>query len=184
MRVIEKTKQEIEVRLEGMGDYLRMNYLSSCLKNHLDFETRKFVLVRLSGIYEVRRMYLDSGKMMLAAADINTTFQTKIIDFIKTAELFIRGDYFELAETSMKKAIAIANENQKKEIRNSVKEFYKTHAKLCLAKDKRKKAMDAYEKILTLDLDSEERADAEKNLLMLYDKLGKIREYYNLKKNN
>jgi len=182
MWVKEKTKQEIEEKYAEMGEYVKMDYLSSCLKNHLDFDTRKFVLVKLMGLYEEKKMFLDSGRMMMSAAEINTTFQNKINDFVKAAELFIKGgDYF-IAESSMNKALALASDIQRGEIKNSVKEFYKTQARLLMDKDKRNNAMNVYKNLLEFDLDDEERSEITDKLLSLYERLGKMMEYDRLKK--
>ena len=67
MQVKENGKQEIEEKFLEMSEYLRMNYLENCLKSGLDFETRKFVLVKLCGLYESKKMFVDAGKMMLSA---------------------------------------------------------------------------------------------------------------------
>lgn len=156
MRVREKTKQEIEERYAGMGDFVKLDYLSSCLKKSLDFDTRKFVLVKLGGLYEQKRMYSKAGSSMISAAEINTTFQNKINDFVKASELFVKAGDYSLAEGSMKKAIALANVKQKVEIKNSVKEFYKAQARVLVGKDRRNHALLAYESLLNLDLDENE----------------------------
>lgn len=165
-----------------MGDYMRLEYLSSCLKNHLDFDTRKFVLVKLSGLFETKGMFLDAGRMMKSAAEINTNKQSKINDFVKGAELFIRGGDYDKAEISMRKALSLADEKQTTEIKNSVKEFYKTQARSCIEKNKRKQAVEVYEKYLTMQLDETEREEIRKKLLNLYEEIGDFVKYGNLKK--
>jgi len=181
MYVREKTRKEIEARLEGMGDYMKMGYLASCLKNHLDLDTRKFVLIKLSGLYEFRNMFFDAAKTIRLAADINTTYQGKITDFLKACDLFIRAGNYEEADACMKRAIALGNEKQRQEIKKTVKEFYKVWARFFAENRKRKQAMKAYEKLLSFELDDVERNEIKENLLEIYDKLGKIREYYTLK---
>lgn len=176
------SRKEVEEKLEGVGDYVKMDFLQNCLKKQLDFDTKRFVLTNLSKIYESRKMYLEAGKMMRIAADINTTYEGKMNDFFKSAELLIRGGNFEDADISFTKTLATANENQKISMRNKVKNVYKIQARDLLMKDKRKLAMDAYEKLLTLDLDPVEKSDVQQNLLMLYEKLGRIKEFYALRK--
>ena len=174
MKVEEKTKEEIERRFSDMGDYVKMDYLSSCLKTNIDFDTRKFVLIKLCGLYELRGMFSNAGKMMSSAADINTTFQSKINDFVKAAELFIRGGNYDDAERAMKKAIASANDKQKVEIKNSVKEFYKTRARSCLQNDKRKQAMEIYQRLLIFELGDDEKVEIKNKLKDLYECLGRV----------
>ena len=60
--------------------------------------------------------------------------------------------------------------------------MYKNQAKAYLQKDKRKHAADTYEKILSLDLDIYERRKFQEELLILYEKLGKMDDYFLLRK--
>jgi len=66
-------RKEIEEKLQNVGDYVKMDFLQNCLRQQLDFDTRKFVLIKLAGAYELRRMFLAAAKLMKDAADINTT---------------------------------------------------------------------------------------------------------------
>lgn len=170
-------RRDVDAKLASVGDYVKMDYLQACLRKNMDFDTKKFVLIKLAEIYESRRMFLEAGKLIRNAADINTTFDGKIKDFVKSAELFIKASRYDESDVSFGKAIAIANERQKQEIKASKKQFIKNHAQEYLKRDKRKLAMDAYEKLVTLDLTPSEKADAQKVLLDLYQKLGKVREY-------
>lgn len=181
MQVKETNRKEIETRLSSMGDYVKIDYLSSCLKNDIDFDTRKFVLLKLAILYEGRGMFAEAGKLMNSAAEINTTFQNKITDYLKSAELFIKAGQFDDAETTFSKALACGNERQKFDIKAKRKELYKSQGKVYLNKDKRNHAMQAYERMLTFDLNAEEKREVQSTLLHLYEKLGKIREYYSLK---
>lgn len=177
------TRKEVEAKLASVGDYVKMDFLQQCLRKNLDFDTKKFVLLKLSAVYESRMMFLESGKMIRIAADINTTYEAKINDFVKSAELFIKGGNYDEADVSLAKAFASANEKQKVPVRQRIKTAYKNQAQDLLKKDKRKNATDVYEKMLTLPyLDANERKEAQKTLLHLYQKLGKIREMYALQK--
>ena len=182
MQVKENTRREIESKLEGMGDYVKMDYLSSCLKKQIDFDTRKFVLMTLAGIYEKRSIYVEAGKLYRASAEINTTTQSKINDYLKSCNVFIRAGEFDEAEVSFNRALSSGNEIEKKRIKETLKEYYTKQAKEFLKRDKRKHAMDTYERLLTLDLNLEEKKLVKEQLLDLYHKLGKVREYLNLKK--
>ncbi len=176
------TKRGIEEKISTMGDYVKISYLSLCLKKTLDFDARKFTLLTLAKLYEERKMFNEAGKMMSFAADINTTFNGKINDFIRSTELFIKGGSYDDADMSFKKALITANTSQKNEIKNRVKEMYKVQAKEHLSNDKRKNALEAYEKLLTLELNSIEKEEVKSKLLNLYESLGKVREFYNMKK--
>jgi tetratricopeptide (TPR) repeat protein len=82
----------------------------------------------------------------------------------------------------MKKALEIANEKQKEEIRRSVVEFFKTRGKLFFDNGKRRQAVEVYEHLLELQLDEPERKEIRENLSKLYENLGMIREYYRIRK--
>lgn len=181
MRVKETTRKEIEQKFMSMNDYVKIGYLESCLRNNLDFETRKFVLVKLSGLLEDKGMHLEAAKNMKAAADINTNVQSKVNDFIKSIELFVKAGDFEKAEAMMTRAISLA-ENQRIVVENSAKEIYRTHARACVEKNKRKQALDVYESYLDLNLSNEERKFAENKLLELYLSVGDMNKYNSLKR--
>ncbi len=175
-------RKEIEIKLAGVGDYVKMDYLQKCLKMQMDFDTRKFVLTKLAGIYESRKMYLESARLIRIAADINTTFDSKINDFVKSMELFIKGGNYSEAEISFTKALGTANDRQKVAIKIKAKEAYKAQAKDFLARDKRKHALETYERLNGMDLNPIEKKEVQDQLLFLYNKLGKIVEGSSLRR--
>ncbi len=125
----------------------------------------------------------DAAKLMSFAAEINTTYQGKIDEYMKSAELFVKGGDFDQAEISVGKAIACGTENQKVAIKVKRKALFLAQARAYLKSDKRTHAMKAFEKLLMFDLTPEEKKEAQSALLVLYEKLGKIREFYSLKNN-
>lgn len=183
MRVLERNRFEIEKKLEGMGEYVKMDYLSSCIRLNLGIDVKKFCTIKLAEIYESRGMFIEAARLYRNSADINSTYAGQKIDFLKACELFVKGGQFEDAETSYKKALISANKKDSDEIKSAVKEYFKTYAKSCLIKDKRRKALEAYERIYRdFDLDPREKEEVRQNILNLYEKLGKVKEYLALKK--
>lgn len=182
MRIKETTRKEIEQKFMDMNDYLKMEYLKSCLKNELDFDTKKFVLVKLAGLYETKGMLLEAGKMMRSAGDINTSITSKIADFTKAVELFVRGGDFDSADAMKKKAVAISPLNLQPEIEKKIKEFYRIQAKIYVEANKRKQAAVFYEKLLTLDLSFMEKREIQEELLKIYERLGDFNKYRNLRR--
>ena len=178
----EKTTGEIEKKLEGQGDFVKMSYLQRALNSRLGFDARKFVLLRLAGIYEDRKMFKDASKSVKDAAEINVTFRDKIRDFMKSVELSIRGGDYREADITFAKAIALGNDREKLEMKGNFKNYYLNQAGVFLNKDKRNHAREVYEKVLSLEVDIGERRKVQKILLELYEKLGMIREFYSLKK--
>lgn len=181
MEVKERSKAEIEARLATMGEYVKIDYLQRALNAHLDFETRKFVLTRLSGMYEDKGMLLEAAKLMKSAAEINTTFKNKIQDYMRCTELYVRGLSFQDADLMLAQAVALGNEREKVEIKAAYKKYYDQLAEISIKRDKRQNAKKAYEKLLTMDLSADEKKSVQDKLLKLYEKLGNIRDFYRLR---
>ena len=178
----EANRREIEARLNTMGDYVKIDYLMRCLKQQLDFDSRRFCLVKLSELYEGKKMFLEAGKMLHGAAPINALDKGKINDFVKSAELFIKAGNFDLADVAFEKAMAYGNEKEKWNVKQNKIELYKNQAEDYFSKDKRNSAMLAYEKLVSLNITEEEKRTAQERLLALYGRLGKIKEFSNLKR--
>ncbi len=181
--IIEKSRGEIEQKLKGMGDYVKMNYLQRALKSPIDFDTKKFVLLRLAEVYEQSKMYLESGKMMKVAAEINTTFKDKIKDYLKAVDFYVRGGDYTEADRIFAQALALGSDREKMELKTALKNIYYNQAKVYSTANKRNYAKKIYEKMLTMpELNVQEKKDVQGQLMQLYEKLGMIREYYNLKR--
>lgn len=181
MRVDDVSRRSIEQKIEGMSDYVRMEYLRNCLKVASDFETKKFVLIKLAGVYEGKGMFLEAGKMMKSAAEINVNVSMKIADYLKSVELFVRGGDYDSAEALVKKAISTATSDKKKELGNKVYDIYQIQAKVCVNNNRRKQAIEIYERLLGLRLGEEPRK-AQEQLANLYHETGDYNKYKNLKK--
>ena|SRR3990172_4511267 len=177
------TRRELEERLKNVGDYVKMDLLSSALKKQLDFDTKKFVLVKLGAIYEERKMFAEAARMIRNSAEINASYEAKMNDFMKSSVLFIKSGNFAEGEVSFTKALGCATELQKVRLKAARKEAYKTQAKEYVMRNKRSNALAAYEKLLSLDLTPEEKKEAQTALLGLYEKLGKVKDFYALKAN-
>lgn len=185
MRSVEKTRKEIEAKLVGMGDYVRIGYLTQCLKNPLDFDTRKFVLLTLTQLYESLKMFSDAGKCIRNAAEVEALTSAKIQDYVKSADFFIRAGNYDDAELSSKKAQAIApTPSFRENIKRSITDFYKKQSEVYVKGEKRKQAAEVYEKLLSMEISTTEKEQIQQKLLVLYEKLGKIREFYSMKNRN
>jgi tetratricopeptide (TPR) repeat protein len=177
---VDITRREVEAKLSTVGDYVKMDFLQQCLKKQIDFDTRKFVLTKLASIYEDRKMFLEAARLWRASADINTTYEGKKNDFIKSTELYINGGNYVEADVSFQKALACVTEKNRPPLRAKIKEHYKIKAREMISRDKRKNAMEIYEHLngmVGMDLDPVEKKELQSKLLDLYNKLGKIREY-------
>ncbi len=183
MLVKERNRREVEEKLKGLGNYVKIDYLLSCLKQpFIDFDTRRFVLLELAKLYKEKKMFLEAGKMIQSAAPINTTYKGMINDYVASAEMFVKAGNFDNADISFEKAIGCASDKERFDIKQIKIDCYKGQAEEFFRNDKRNNAMIAFEKLLTLNLAGSERREVQEKLLGLYDKLGRIREYYSLKR--
>ncbi|MBS3083377.1 hypothetical protein J4423_01085 [Candidatus Pacearchaeota archaeon] len=179
--ITERTRTEIDAKIKTMGEYVKMSYLQRAAKSQLDFDTRKFVLLELTRIYEQKGMFLDASKTMRAAADITTTFKEKIGQFMKAVEYNVRGNNFAEADRIFAQALALGNDREKWEMKQLYKQFHFAQANVYVKHDRRNNAKEMYQKILALDLNADERTQVQNVLLDLYYKLGNVREYHALK---
>jgi hypothetical protein len=113
---------------------------------------------------------------------ISVAFSEKIKYHIKEAELYIKAVDFEGVDYAMKKAMSDANASEKAEIYFIIKNSYKKHAEIYEKEMKRNHAAKIYEKLLQMNNSELEKKDIKKKLLGLYEKLGKLKEYFVLKK--
>src|SRR3989344_9151056 len=93
-------RKEIEERLAKMGDYVKINFLNSCLKKYINYDSRRFVLTQLARLYEERKMFFEGGRMMQMASSINVNESGKAKDLMKSAELFVAAGKLDDAENS------------------------------------------------------------------------------------
>ena len=176
------SKSEIEKALVGKGDFVKIDHLSELLKENLPFDTKKYVCLKLIEIYEGRNMLIDAAKMCEVIAIAVVAFSEKMKYYTKEAELFIKAGEFQRADEAMKKAIGLGNASERNEIYFIIKEFYKKQAEAYEKELRRAHAVKIYEKLLEMRISDSEREEIKEKLLKLYEKLGKIKEYFNLKK--
>ena len=129
-------------------------------------------------------MLAEAGRLVRNAADINTTYEGMMNDYTKAMQLFIQSGDFDEADISLSKAVASCNtEGQRAAIKIKRKETIQLQAQEYIKRDKRKHAMLAFEKLLSIrETNSDEKRQAQTQLLRLYEQLGKVKEFYNLQK--
>mgnify|MGYP001580822667 CR=1 FL=1 len=175
-------KEEIEKALEGKGDFVRIDHLSSFLNENLSADIRKFVCLKLAEIYEKKSMFTEAAKMYDTAAICAISFSDKIKYYVKETELLIKGGVFQRADEAMRKAMTDANASERAEVYFVLKDFYKRQAEIYEKELRRNNAVKIYEKLLEMNISDTERREIKEKLLKLYEKLGKIKEYCILKK--
>ena len=176
------SKHEIEEELKKRGDFIQIDYLSRILKKDTPFEIKKFVLSKLSEIYEKKKMFTDAAKTEYSLAIISTSIGEKIKHHTNEAKLCIQAGVFQRADEAMNKAIHHGNAIEKSQIYIEIKQFYKKLAEDYEKEKKRNQASKLYEKLMDMKISDIEKQELKEKLLNSYDKLGKTKEYFALKK--
>lgn len=177
-----KTRREIEAKLANSGDYVKIDYLSKMLKMQLDSETRKFVQNTLSKIYENKGMFFEAAKLAKSLAESGVADLLKIQNYMNAVALYIRAGYFDEADSVLRSAVSFTvRESDKTSLKNDAKKFYFDQAAMYEKNKRRDFAKRTYEKILSLQLDGSERLAVQRKLLSLYEQLGNVREFTNLR---
>ena len=180
MQVLEKKREEIEARVNTMSDFLKMEYLESCLKANLDINVCKYCYKKLSELYENKIMYPEAVKNMARFEELCAGEMEKIAAIVKEAELLIKAGKYEPAEYLYKKAMSLADESKKYEIKRSMIRFYEQEAMNFEKMNKQAGALKIYERLVNLVTDAE-KTQVKKRMFELYQKLGKVKEYIRLK---
>ena len=176
------SKSDIEKEIEGKGDFVQIAYLTEILEGKILIDVRKFICLKLAEIYERKSMLNDAAKMFDNIALVSIAFSEKIKHYIKESELYIKAGIFEKADMAMKKAMNQANAIEKRDIYFIIKDFYKGRAEVYEKEMKRNHAAIIYERLLQMNITDLEKQEIKKKLLELYEKLGRLKEYFILKK--
>ena len=178
------SKAEIEKFLKGKGDFVQIDYLARLLnEKEIPLDKKKFVYKKLADLYEKKGMFREVAKMYGKMAEASIAFSEKNKNHVKEAEFCILAGNFDAADEAIKKSMVEANVSERAEIFIGIKQFYKEQAKECEKKMKRSHAVKIYEKLLRMNLNKEEKQEIKKELVILYEKLGRLKEYFSMKKN-
>jgi len=177
MYVREKTKEEIEKKVFGMSDMVKIEYLESAAKIlGGSVDVRRFVHEKLAELYEKKGMFKEAARNIVAASLVCVTFREISKLKLKEAELHIKAGEYEAADSAFNQAVSNAGKQEKDSIKKLRKEIYSKQAEDYEKKTRCSHALRIYERIY-----SEERSlGLKEKLRKLYERLGKIRELRSL----
>ena len=180
MQVLERKREEIEAKVNTMSDFVKMEYLESCLKTNPDINVCKYCYKKLSELYEKKIMYSEAAKYMAKSREVCVDTKEKIAAIIKEAELLIKAGFYDPAIYLYKKAMSFADTTGKFEIKRNMISFYKQEAATLEKSNRGTAALRIYEKIINYVVDAE-KDEIKKKMLKLYQNLGRVSEYLKLK---
>lgn len=178
------TKSEIENFLKTKGDFVAISNLTNYLNNkELPLDKKKYAYAKLAELYEKKGMLTETARMYNNLAECSIAFSEKIKNHVAEVGYYIKAGKFDLADEATKKAMVEANTAQRAEIFVQVKEFYKKQAEKYVKEMKRGHAVRIYEKLLRMNLSDIEKAEIKEKLMPLYEKLGRLKDYFSIKEN-
>ncbi|MDP2924894.1 MAG: hypothetical protein Q8N99_00825 [Nanoarchaeota archaeon] len=181
MQILEKTRDEIETRASKMSDFLRMEYLESCLKRFTEIEIQRYCYQELSRLYEKNFMYPDAIKYISKFQEVCISKREKIQAFLKEIELTIKGGFYDRIDFAYRKINEIATTEEIYEARKKMVDLLMSEAQKFEKSSKYSYAARAYERLSHLVTDNE-RLEVKKHLVTIYKKLGKVRESIELER--
>ena len=176
----EMSTTEIAEFLKSKNDFTNIDYLTRFLQEKLPPATRKFVYLNLGEIYERSSMFTDSGRAFETAAEISAEPEKRRL-LIKAAQIFARAGDFTRAENLIRNAVSKASDFDKREIYNGMKQFYLYSAETYEKARKLGDAIKVYERLLNMELSEDEKKKIKTRLMDLYQRLGRIKEYMQMK---
>ncbi len=173
------TKVEIEKELEGKGDYVLIDNITRFLKENLPQDIRRFVYLKLAGIYERRNMFFEAANVYGNLSDIAISESDRNNHLIKEAESYVKAGFFEKADLAVTRMNV--KEMERRKIMTSMTEFYKKQAEIYEKERRRNRAVKAYEKLLAMNISESEKSEINLKLMNLYRELGMVDEYMKMK---
>lgn len=176
----EMSTSEIEEFLKNKNDFTNIDYLTRFLQEKLSADVRKFVFLKLGEIYERSAMFTDSGRAFEKAGELSSEPDKRRL-LVKAAQIFVRTGDFTRAEGLIRTAISKATDFDKREIYNGMKQFYVYTAETYEKSRKLGDAIKIYERLLAMELSDSEKKQIKTKLMDFYQRLGKIKEYMQMK---
>lgn len=177
----EMTKSEVEKELQGKGDYVQIDSLRRFLKENLPLDTKKFSLIKLASTYDARKMFSEAADLYGKLAEISMNSVERSGYLTKQVEDYIKSGFFDMADLVMNKVLGEAVKfTDKAKITSSVLDFYKRQAEVYEKERRRSKAVEIYEKLLTMKISDAEKESVNKRLIDLYKALGMVDKYLKL----
>lgn len=176
------TEEDIHARLKTLSPMLQQEYLENLLKRmSLNSDLKLFISRQLLELYVRRGLWSNAAKVMENAAASQHNFNLKRDTYKQAGILYVRAVDFLMADDCFRKAVENASEKEKPFLRKEVENVYLTEAQNFENNAKRTKAVEIYERILRTSPEDAVKRKINEKLVVLYEKLGRIRDHLNLR---
>jgi tetratricopeptide (TPR) repeat protein len=178
----EMTKVEIEKELMNKGDYVLIDNMTRFLKENLPLDIKRFVFLKLVTVYERRSMFAEAATVYDKLIELSLTPQDKVNYRTKATECYIKSGFYDKADLSAKNLSGETKASERTKMSSSIKDFYLNQAQTYEKEKRRARAIQTYQKLLTLNLLDVEKNEINKKLLELYKETGMIKEVMEMRK--
>ena len=176
------SEDDVRMRLKTLSPMLQQEYLENLLKRlNLDPNIRLMCSREVTELYVRRGLWAGAAKTMESAATFIHNPNHRRDIYKQAAVLYLRAVDLLMAEDCFRKSLENASERERPFLR---KEFENIHLTEALAMEnggKRAKAVEVYERMLRLNPEPPLQRKINERLVVLYEKLGRIRDHLNLR---
>mgnify|MGYP001604189642 FL=1 len=180
MQILEDNLEEIKTKADTMSDFLKLEYLEICANKFTELNILKYCYMELIRLYETKILYLDALKYLFKLQMIVTSNLEKAELFGKEIEILIKGGYYERVDGAYKNSAKLIGNFYP--LKRKIIDLYKSEAIKFERTNKINSLLKVYERLIPM-LEDSEKNEYQKKLLVVYDKLGKVRESLALEKN-
>jgi|GEM_PF-1841346 len=154
----------------------KMEYIENILKKNIPLETRKIALHLLGDMHKKKSWYNTAAKYYSDVADLCKTFDEKANFFFQAGEMFVKANDYFTAEDYFKRVLVLVKPSEKEAYKDKMLNVFIKHAQDFENNKRTASAIQAYNKILTFKLPIDMANKIRDKLIVLYEKIGNIRE--------
>ena len=171
------TKEEFLQQLRSISSEVRkQEFLEKILKQPLSNEVKITALSALAEIFVNRKMFGSAAKNYCYAGDLANTFREKMELYFKGALLYLKADDYVNADDFFRKVLVLATTKDRETIKQKIINLYFEHANNYEKEKRYNKAITAFNRMLMMNLPSQQASEIKKRLAALYEKIGKAIE--------
>ena len=168
------TKDEILQTLRNKSDFIKLEYLERQLKKNLPAEIRKDVFSIIAEIYTNKSWYNMAAKNYNNAAELSKTFKEKREFYFASVLNFIKARSFLEADDAFTKLLVLSTDKEKQEAKENYVSLFLSEAEKYFKEKNYVNSITFFSRVLEkISLKDARSSEVKKNLVMLYEMIGK-----------
>ena len=171
------TENDVRARLSTLSFELKIEYLENLLKRlSLPNDVKLTTCKILTDLYMQKGWITSAARAMERAAEAVTTYKDRKEVYMNVGILYIKALEPVSAGDAFKKAIDAASPGERGQLQTRIRELWFSEAGNLEKTNKRPKALEVYDRLLRTSNDYYEEDKILKNMMRLYEKLGRIKD--------